>query len=216
MDKLILLGIPVHGNINPQVVACLLSLTAQADYPGKVHLQSNCYVHDARNKIVAEAQRIGATHLMFIDADTVFPPDGVQKLLARDLDIVGGLYFRRQPPHLPTINQLEGDKLIVPTKWPKDKPFEVFGIGTGFLLIKMSVFEKIKPPYFYFCNFHGRPLGEDIYFCRKAREAGFKVWCDPTIPLQHIGEYAYDQRDFDLYQEEIGDKKQEDVFDGEL
>lgn len=213
MEKLLLIGLPVHGNINPQVVACLIGLTSAIKYPGKVHLQSNCYVHDARNKIVSEALRIGATHLMFIDADIVFPADGVNRLVEQDKDIIGGLYYRRQPPHLPTICQRDGEKLIIPKDFPKDEVFEVFGMATGFLLVKTSVFKKLEPPYFYFGNFHGRPMGEDIYFCRKARDKGFKIWCDPRIPLSHIGEYAFDYRDYENYQVE---EDKEAGFDGAL
>jgi len=56
MNNLILIGIPVHGNMNPEVFADLISLTATISCPGKVHLQSNYYVRDATNKIVEEAK----------------------------------------------------------------------------------------------------------------------------------------------------------------
>lgn len=217
MEKLILIGIPVHGNINPEVVACLISLLAKINYTAKINFQSNCYVHDARNKIVSEAINIGASHLMFIDADTVFPPDGVDTLIERDKDIIGGLYYRRQPPHLPTINQQEGNSLIIPKTWDKSKPFEVFAVATGFMLIKTEVFKKIKPPYFYFGNFHGKAMGEDVYWCWKARRAGFKIWCDPTIELGHIGDYVFGAEDYNAYKEVIDkEPKKEDVFTGEL
>jgi hypothetical protein len=35
------------------------------------------------------------------------------------------------------------------------------------------------------------PMGEDLYFCRKARAWGLEVWCDPTIEIKHIGDYEY-------------------------
>ena len=34
-------------------------------------------------------------------------------------------------------------------------------------------------------------VGEDIYFCKKVNEAGFGVWCDPTIDVGHLGLYRY-------------------------
>jgi hypothetical protein len=33
--------------------------------------------------------------------------------------------------------------------------------------------------------------GEDTAFCLRARKAGLSVWCDPTIPILHSGEYLY-------------------------
>jgi len=213
MKNLILIGMPVHGNIFPQTVADLIALSGAIEYPAKIHFQSNCYVHDARNKIAREALAIGAEYLMFIDADMSFPPDGVNRLVADDKDIVGGVYYRRQKPHLPTFSVLDGKKMVIPDQFPKDELFEVFGLATGFMLIKTKVFKKIKPPWFYFGNFHGKPMGEDTYFCWKAKKAGFEVWADPTIPLGHIGEYLYDAQDYQAYKE---NKTVEIEFTGEL
>ncbi len=33
----------------------------------------------------------------------------------------------------------------------------------------------------------GEFWGEDYVFCRRARQAGFKIWIDPTIALDHAG-----------------------------
>jgi hypothetical protein len=34
-------------------------------------------------------------------------------------------------------------------------------------------------------------LGEDVYFCKLAREAGFTLWADTCLALRHIGEIGY-------------------------
>lgn len=36
-----------------------------------------------------------------------------------------------------------------------------------------------------------RILGEDYHFCRLARKAGFKLWCDMTAIVGHIGDAVY-------------------------
>jgi hypothetical protein len=63
------------------------------------------------------------------------------------------------------------------------------------MLIKMHVFEKIERPYFAEPVWPGTdfPEGEDIYFIRRVREAGFQVWCDIDISktLGHIGSKEY-------------------------
>ena len=33
----------------------------------------------------------------------------------------------------------------------------------------------------------GEFWGEDYVFCRRARQAGFKIWIDPSIKLDHAG-----------------------------
>lgn len=42
----------------------------------------------------------------------------------------------------------------------------------------------------------GTPLlGEDISFCWNVKQAGFKIWIDPGTVIAHIGEYEYDIKD---------------------
>ena len=76
--------------------------------------------------------------------------------------------------------------------------------GTGFTLIKRKVFEELskKAKHFYwedskikiFFNisyenekFHG----EDIYFTKEAKKAGFEVWLCPWMEIIHVGQYRY-------------------------
>jgi len=214
-DVKILIGIPSLSEIKTETTISLVTAISHLNYRALLHVQKSCYVHDARNKIVETALERKFTHVMFIDSDMSFPGDAMNTLVERDLDIVGGLYYRRQPPHWPTLNILDDGKLKTPTEFPLDRLFEVWGIATGFLLIKTSVFEKIKPPYFFFSKFNGKDIGEDYHFCKLAHESGFKVWCDPTFPLGHIGEYCFDQKDFDAYNAER-EKNNEDTFEGEL
>jgi GT2 family glycosyltransferase len=53
----------------------------------------------------------------------------------------------------------------------------------------MEVFEKLEKPYFTLDE--SRPAMEDVVICEKAREAGYDIWCDPTIKIGHIGTYIY-------------------------
>jgi len=66
----------------------------------------------------------------------------------------------------------------------------VEAIGTGCLLIKRHVFEKVKVPWFEY-QWNGDPDGkmitEDLVFCEKAKKLGFKIYCDGTIKCGHVG-----------------------------
>ena len=37
--------------------------------------------------------------------------------------------------------------------------------------------------------------GEDVYWCRNAQAAGFKLWCDTVAMIGHLGEYPYSYAD---------------------
>lgn len=215
-NGLIFIGIPTLDVIKTETVASLFAATSRIEAPAKLNIFTSSYIHDARNKIVDAALEAKATHLIFIDSDMQFSPDSIQKLVERDKDIVGGLYFRRQAPHNPIINQKDGKRLVIPPVWPKNDLFEVFGIGTGFLMIKMKVFEKIPPPWFAFSNLWDKPIGEDIYFCWKAQERGFKVWCDPTLNLGHVGTYVFTKEDYDAYEDVRPKHDVEDLWKGKI
>ncbi len=81
-------------------------------------------------------------------------------------------------------------------------------IPAGFMLLKRCVLEKMIdhfPELYYIPKdeslkhtaghylfatelWNGEFWGEDYVFCRRAREAGFKIWIDPTIVLNHAGQ----------------------------
>lgn len=216
METRILVGIPCLDVIKTPTVASIFSATAMLEYPAKLHIQTSCYVHDARNKIVSRAIEKGFSHIMFVDSDMQFPPDSINRLVKADKDVIGGVYFRRQIPHLPTINSLENDKIVVPYKFPKDQPFKIWAVATGFMLIKIEVVKKIPYPWFGFGSYKGQSMGEDVYFCRKVNDHGFQVWADPTIPIGHVGEYSYTVRDYDAYQDIRKKENIPDEFNGEM
>lgn len=224
MQTKVHISIPCLDNIKADTVASLLAWQAKTSLPHSIDIQKNTYIHYARNKAVWEAVNQKATHLMFIDSDIAFPPDGIERLLKRQFDIVGGLYFGRVAPFPvakvahPTIP----NAMTNPVSIPEDDVFEVKAIGTGFLLINMDVFKKLEPPFFYHTEpsefglmthpFPNNEIGEDIAFCLKAREAGFKVWVDQTIPLTHIGEGRSTRKDFDRWIKEEQEAIQKEKY----
>lgn len=151
-------------------------------------MRISCDIVSSRTWLVQEAIKRGATHLLFIDSDMLFPEDIVEKLLAHDKDIVGVEYNKREFP-------LKG--VFEPLEEKTDTLYKAKYAGTGLMLIKLSVFtselRKLAAPWFNF----GRDsegalkLGEDVWFCSTARDAGYDVWIDPTIKVLHIGDYAY-------------------------
>jgi len=77
---------------------------------------------------------------------------------------------------------------------PENSVIKVGAVPAGFLLVKREVFEKIPPPWFVYGDPEltkkqaiktGQPFGEDVYFSRKARQAGFNLWVDTRAKLLH-------------------------------
>lgn len=160
-------------------------------------VQIGGYVAVNRNALVETAREHGSTHLMFVDNDQTFKPSAIQRLIDHDKDIVCAPYNARPAPGKPMVSVVKlmdkkGELLKGGGTQQFELPqglFKVGGSGTGFMLIKMSVFDKLKKPYFVeWQNEKNEHHTEDIDFCVKARKAGFDVWCNPTIPVGHIAE----------------------------
>lgn len=57
----------------------------------------------------------------------------------------------------------------------------------------------------------GDVIGEDYYFCQKAKEAGFDICLDASLIVGHIGEHVYTMTDYFNYKEERESREAEKV-----
>ena len=163
----------------------------------------------ARNTLTAKfLHNKESTHLMFIDADIGWEPWHLLVMLNRDVDVIGGLYPMKSLPVKWCVNGFEG------AEEGPDGLQEVSKTGTGFLLIKRAVFEKLdahpatKPfmndiglptelnsymkTYFDTAVRENRYYSEDWTFCENWRDLGGKVWVDKRVLLKHTGTYVFD------------------------
>jgi len=194
-------------------------MAVQHDIPSKIDTLSNeSNVNRARNSCVAKFLAGSGSHLMFVDADIKWRPEQVVKLASADKDIIGGLYPQKIIPPRLVVNTIpdaerEGDLLEVGT------------IGTGFMLIKRTVFEQMiengAPKYtdniglgsefsdyqydFFNCTIDpkGRYLTEDWSFCYNWRSMGGKIWADTSIELGHVGYHRF-MPDMEAFRKEYG------------
>jgi hypothetical protein len=163
----------------------------------------------ARNTLTAKfLHNKESTHLMFIDADIGWEPWHLLVMLNRDVDVIGGLYPMKSLPVKWCVNGFEG------AEEGADGLQEVSKTGTGFMLIKRHVFEKLdahpatKPfindiglptelnpymkTYFDTAVRENRYYSEDWTFCENWRDLGGKVWVDKRVLLKHTGTYVFD------------------------
>jgi len=142
-----------------------------------------------REQGVAVARQSKADRILWIDSDMMVQGDSLLKLLEADKDIISGVAVAKQPPFSFIIARQNMENKLEPIKsLPQKRLFnDIDGFGFGFVLIKTSVFDKIEPPYFMM----GEVIGEDYYFCQKAKAAGFDLWVDSECQLGHVGQYVY-------------------------
>ena len=162
----------------------------------------------ARNTLTAKFLDMpDATHLFFVDADIGWEPWHLLVLLNRDKDVIGGLYPMKTMPIKWVVNGFEG------AEEGPDGLQEVSKAGTGFLLMKKHVFDKLKShpavkqykndigldpkydahlkTYFDTAVRQNRYYSEDWTFCENWRDIGGKIWMDKRVLLRHSGSYVF-------------------------
>ena len=177
---------PSTGTIKTKTVESLIAMCKNLPFDYFFLSHEGSIIHHMRERLVKKAIELDCTHLLFVDSDMKFDKDAVVRLIERNKDIVGADYNRRKLPLESTVlletigSDLEG---LVPAQ----------SVGTGFMLIKLSIFDFLPEPWFFWESNGDGDLatGEDYWFCRLAREKGFEVWCDLSIKVGHIGEAIY-------------------------
>lgn len=189
----------------------------------------------ARNALVHNFLRSGFTHMMFIDADIRFDPNDVIPMLLAEKEVIVGIYPKKEinwtlveqacKAGVPAeylkyysgshvVNLLEG---AAQQSFITTEPAMIANGGTGFMLIKREVFEKMQPHVSSYLNNAAdlagkiQPkeeiteffttsidpdtnylLSEDYHFCAKWREIGGTIWVAPWVQLGHFGTYLFD------------------------
>ena len=162
----------------------------------------------ARNTLTAKFLDMPeATHLFFVDADIGWEPWHLLVLLNRDVDVIGGLYPMKTMPIKWVVNGFDG------AEEGADGLQEVSKAGTGFLLMKKHVFEKMNghpavkqykndigldpkydkylKTYFDTAVRQNRYYSEDWTFCENWRDLGGRIWVDKRVLLRHSGSYVF-------------------------
>jgi hypothetical protein len=168
------------------------------------------------------------THFLFVDADIGFTPDQVFRLIESGADVVAGAYpikrvnwdkakraIEAQRPNVPSaaldyvLEINDPDHVTVVNGFTR-----VRYAGTGFLMIRRHVFEKMcaHPAYtsLQFFREHSLDalvgslnrfalfecmidpntktyLSEDFAFCKRWTDIGGEIWLDLQSRLDHVG-----------------------------
>ena len=140
---------------------------------------------------------------LWIDSDIVFNVEKFYQLVLMDEKIASGWYCTEDGKTTSVAHWLDEDDFkgnggvmnheTLDSIAKRKKPFTVDYAGFGWLLIKHGVFEDegIKYPWFapkmqiFESGAVQDMCGEDVSFCLDAKEAGFRIMCDPRIRVGH-------------------------------
>ena len=194
-------------------------------------MYNNSIITEARDLFTQIFLKSRCDYLFFIDADQSFKPEDVLRMIEEDKDIIGGVVPKKRmnwesiadashngvPAEMLSKFSGEFNLALIPGQaQPEDftKSFEVSHIGTGMMIIKRHVFEKLKSStreYTYsdqgilginvgdkmneYWNTNisdeGGLMGEDVNFCYMWRKLGGKVYAAPYAKTTHVGSYEF-------------------------
>ena len=197
-----LIAMPCMDTIPVGTVQSLLYMH-KGDNP-TVYLKPNSLIYDSRNLLSLYAIENGFDNVLWLDSDMVFPPNILTKLQSYNGDMITGLYVKRHEPIEPVIyKRLEeptrgkDGKLIGNiesyTDYPRDSFFPVAGCGFGCVLTSVELLRRVWA--IYGPAFTPFPwAGEDISFCHRVNQLGYKIFCDSSISCGHIGTFMYTEQ----------------------
>jgi len=211
-DPSLYLATPCYGGLaHALYLRSLLALRA-ACAAGQVPLEidlggGEALIGRARAAMMAKFLAGRASHLLFVDADIGFQPQGVFRLLGAGREVVGGVYPRKAPA--------AGFEVGAPLAPATPDGFQpVSFVGAGFLLVSRAAAARISAGYpalqagladlrgagleraaMVFDSVvepeTGLYLADHQAFCRRWRDLGGEVWADLQVPLVHLGEVEH-------------------------
>lgn len=150
-------------------------------------------IDEGRNLLIERALETGDHWIYLNDSDVIVDTNVINILLknAYDLDtcIVGAIVnvrgsdipaAYRYKPGQKYDNEYQANPIIL------NDVGEVDFIGFSSLLLHRNVFEHLSNPYFEFKSSPQGLIGEDFIFCKRARDAGYKIYGNPNIKHEHL------------------------------
>lgn len=162
MDMRFAIATPCYESLHPAYVRSLLDTRAEFDF--EYLLVDHIYTPFARETLVELAQNAMVEGILWIDADMGWSVADVKRVVGQP-NVVGAIYPARK--EMKEVGNLDH-------------------LGFGFIWTPMEAFIKMPRPWFhtainYDTSYHW--IGEDVWFCRRAREYNVQVeqFRSPTI-----------------------------------
>jgi hypothetical protein len=185
-----------------------LTILMDRGYPVRT-MRGGSQIDLVRSILVSKALQDGFNETFWIDSDVVFDPNDVDKLRAHDLPNVCGLYVKKGTNQFACTFKAGTGAMQFGTAGGLN---EITYSGMGFNYIRREVYDGVQKagnlpeclgsydpchkiiPYFmpgiYEERGELRYFSEDFSFCRRAKDAGFRVMADTSIKLGHVHRYV--------------------------
>jgi len=144
----------------------------------------------SRSFVMDKAIKGGATHILTLDTDMTYPGDVAHRLVAHGRPFVAANATTRRLPAKWVAKDKAGEPLSSSGKKGLEKASVV---GLAVALIETRVYRSMAPPRFNFEYTEKGWIGEDVWFCRRAIDAGFQPMIDHDLSheIGHVGTWVF-------------------------
>lgn len=201
--KKVFIGIAKYNGMEQETETTLKALidTRKTWEVGKyMEIIGRSAISRVRNDLATAFLQTDCEYLFFLDTDMTWIPQDekeenpIDVMIRAYVNIISPPMTNRQQPIRAIWHPISRKDLDV---WNRTKPFQVLHTGTGFMLIEREVIETLikaghAAPFMpIWCKEEEVETSDDVAFCRRALQCGFKIWLQPNILIGHIGKYAF-------------------------
>ena len=212
----VFIAMPCYDSVKINTMLSVIKLIQQLGKSGievGIHTMKSPLIHQARNYLTSVFLTTEYQYLLFIDSDVEFEPEAVVRMMVAKKNIVCTPYRVKSPDitkHVYTVEFKDPKNILVLA----EGLVEIEAGPTGLMLIDRKVFEKIienrtdlkiinkatpnagKSHEFYYNFFDfgfkkGYAMGEDVSFCKLARDNDFKIYANIESSTTHHGGYGW-------------------------
>ena len=203
----LLIAIPTMESVPVVFLRSLLGLQAKLIKDGvdfEIRIESGTLIYLARDRLASRAINHGFTHVLWLDSDMVFHSNIFEDLSFSGKSFVTGIAHSRRAPfsscvfkdiELNTLQRYSLDEYPTTT-------FEIAGCGLACALMETKILEDVMLEWGT-CFTPRKQYGEDLIFCLRARNKGYKIYCEPTVRLGHLAHLTVWPDDVDKYAEVV-------------
>ena len=170
-------------------------------------------LEDTRNILTSQFYASPQYHkLLLLDDDVHWSPGAIERMVQHPVDLVLGAYPKRGEGEGYPIRTFPGPLECVDPNTNKPHPnglIRIAGGPAGMMMMSRFAVTKLTEaqiddwyhqpkvtggkawPLWEFDIHNHERISEDMNLCRKWREFGGEVWCDPHITMHHHGKKVY-------------------------
>lgn len=181
------IAVPTHMFVAPQMaqsLARMCLMLRDVEVVG-VRFFGNAVSTFGRNELVRWAMEEGASHVLWIDTDSVFPPRSAQALIDSGVPFIGANFALKDGSRESAAWGRDGQRLLVKQSGIE----EVSTLGFGLTLTHVHVLGAVGSPWFKVVDGEGGGPADEWRFCNLARDKGFPPHVDHGLSLEcaHVG-----------------------------